>query len=534
MRSEHGLRLILTILAIALVGGEQQAAGECPALDFTNLAINTPVTGQYAGVTFSVQEMPTSCGASYGRIVQPANGTASPIKAVCVDGGATPSADCEFHPQWLRLVFDDIVHDVSFSVGPGNTEDFQDYTIRAYSTTSGTSGLILTQTVTDAGDGVFRVVNISSTSNIRRVEIEGRNGAFAMGIECIDDLQFALDTTPPTAEIDAPAYEGCVCASVQVRGLACDDDDTYASDRLEYRAADAAPDEPWVLIGEASSPVCTSGLLYNWNTSGVPGGRYFLKLTVVNECGLESTDVTVAYVDRVFDTLEMREPDEGDIVGGKVCIDGTAWDFRCFDSYSVMYKPTIGGTWQSAGASGVTSTVINDPLANWNTSPGTVPDGSYLLGLSAADVCDIAAVVTHTVIVDNTPPIALITSLADCPAVEESVSISGTASDTNLASWSLHYAGNGSQGWTLITSSSSSVVNGLLAEWDTSTLEPCTYVLRLRVADRAVVNCDDPHVVDYYAAVNVGLCGDFDTDNDGDVDLIDYSAFLNEFTGPLP
>ena len=59
-------------------------------------------------------------------------------------------------------------------------------------------------------------------------------------------------------------------------------------------------------------------------------------------------------------------------------------------------------------------------------------------------------------------------------------------------------------------------------------------MLRLRVIDRAAVSCDDPHVTEYYAAVNVGMCGGFDTDSDGDVDLVDYSAFLNDFTGPLP
>ncbi len=517
-----------------LIAGPMRATAECPAIDFENLSAGTAITTQYAGVTFSVQEMPVSCGASYGRIEAATSGTSSPSRAVCVDGGSTPSAACEFHPQWLRLVFDDIVHDVRFSVGPGNAEDFQDYTIRAYSTTSGTTGLILTRTVTDAGDGVFHAVSISSTQNIRRIEIEGRNGANAAGIECIDDLQFAVDSTPPTAEIDLPAYEACTCTSVQVRGIACDEDGEYASDRLEYRAADAGPDDPWILAGEASVPVCTSGTLYNWNASALPAGRYYLKLTVVNECGMESSDVTVAYVDRTLDTLEMRSPEEGRIVGGKVCIDGTAWDFRCFDSYSVLYRPAVGGAWQSAGAVDVPSTVINDPLATWNTSPTTVPDGGYLLAASAADDCGNTAVVSHAITVDNTLPTAAITSLGDCPAVEGLVSIEGTAHDANLASWTLHYTSHGSQSWTLIAGGQSSVLGAQLGQWDTTQLEPCTYILRLRVTDRALVNCDDPHVVDYYAAVNVGLCGDFDVDNDGDVDLVDYSGFLGEFTGPLP
>jgi hypothetical protein len=53
------------------------------------------------------------------------------------------------------------------------------------------------------------------------------------------------------------------------------------------------------------------------------------------------------------------------------------------------------------------------------------------------------------------------------------------------------------------------------------------------VTDQAAVNCDDPHQSEYLVSVEVGNCKfDFDADNDGDVDLRDYDAFLDEFTGP--
>jgi hypothetical protein len=62
-------------------------------------------------------------------------------------------------------------------------------------------------------------------------------------------------------------------------------------------------------------------------------------LTATNACGLESNDVIVVYVDKRFDTVSLRSLQDGDIVGGNnVCIDGTVWDYRCFDAYGVEHR----------------------------------------------------------------------------------------------------------------------------------------------------------------------------------------------------
>jgi len=260
-------RLLAATAGIAFAGSV--ARGQCPVLSFSDLPANTAVTTQYDGVTFSVQEMPGSCGASYGRIVLPAQGTASPIKAVCVDGGTTPNPPCEFHPQWLRMVFDNPIHRIEFTVGPGNAGSFQDYTIRAYTTSSGGGGLVSTTAVTDAGNGVFRTVSLTFASNVRRVEIEGINGLESMGIECIDDLAFRFDDTRPTADITSPvgspaSREICACDTVPVRGVVCDEDGAYEHDQLEYRRSG---EEAWQFAGSASVAVCEENMLYNWNTS---------------------------------------------------------------------------------------------------------------------------------------------------------------------------------------------------------------------------------------------------------------------------
>ncbi len=120
------------VLVIVLAGA-RPAAAECPNVDFDDFPLNTAVTAQYPGVTFSVQGLPPSCGVSFGRIQAPVQGTSSAPTALCVDGGSTPTPDCQFHPQWLRMVFDNPVHDVRFSVGPGGNGS-QDYEVRVYTT----------------------------------------------------------------------------------------------------------------------------------------------------------------------------------------------------------------------------------------------------------------------------------------------------------------------------------------------------------------------------------------------------------------
>ena len=55
-------------------------------------------------------------------------------------------------------------------------------------------------------------------------------------------------------------------------------------------------------------------------------------------------------------------------------------------------------------------------------------------------------------------------------------------------------------------------------------------------SDQAAINCNNAihHHSEYLVSVNVGLCEGFDADGDGDVDLNDFRAFQEAFTGPLP
>lgn len=57
--------------------------------------------------------------------------------------------------------------------------------------------------------------------------------------------------------------EQCLCGTVTITGIACDDDGDYDRDRLEVRRVHPDPDDAWQLAREyANSPVCSAAPLY--------------------------------------------------------------------------------------------------------------------------------------------------------------------------------------------------------------------------------------------------------------------------------
>ncbi len=372
-----------------------------------------------------------------------------------------------------------------------------------------------------------------------RIALSGAIGSVSLGgqelwiddIECTPDV-CADDKMPPVAKLDEPRPLACVCEPVEIFGTATDDN--FVQYLLEYRAV---TDPAWTTIATSMTPV-VADLLGVWSTTGLTQGRYLIRLTVQDACGFTETAVNLVWLGTVFDNLTVREPDPGEVIGGNVCVDGTVWDSFCFDSYVVDYQVAGGSTWSPVDPAQpvYTSTVINDPMAHWNTIGSGIPDGAYTLRVVGSDDCGNMAREFIEVVVDNTPPVAVINDPTPCSYVEGIVTVVGTAADANLASWVLQYTGGDESGWVTINSSAGPVSNGVLGEWDTSELRPCAYTLRLVVWDTATLNCNHTsrHRSEYAVSVNVGACGDFDTDDDGDVDLFDYFWFKDAYTGPLP
>jgi hypothetical protein len=354
--------------------------------------------------------------------------------------------------------------------------------------------------------------------------------------------QCELDTTPPIAVISTPlswpAPSGVTCDSTMIYGSAHDPDGTFDRYTVEYLPVNGST---WIPIYSSPNPVVNGNLLGGgtWNTGGLSQGWYFLRLSASNVCGRSSSVVAWLFVDKQYDNASIRSPANGAVLGGSVCVDGTVWDenARGADSYTVRYAPLPAGTpFNPVDPAHLTyaGTVLNDPLASWNTRAG-IPDGNYRLRLDATDQCGRASTPqTRDVVIDNTAPIAVITAPTSCSYVQGQVDILGTASDAHLDGWALYYTGGDAHAWVTIASGTTQVINGLLGRWNTAGLRPCAYTLRLVVTDKSVLDCNGAlrNQSEYLVSVNVGAHGDFDADNDGDVDLLDFRLFEEAFTGP--
>lgn len=338
-----------------------------------------------------------------------------------------------------------------------------------------------------------------------------------------------IDTTPPTVSITSPSPESCVCPGmVDIRGLACDleSDLTYT---VRVRRSGDAGGTGWTLINSSTTEQCSPGTLATWNTAGALNGEYIILVEAINQVGLTASAAIEVRLDTAANPAVIRTPETDTIIGGTICLDGSVGG-SCFSNYTVDYRPTTGGPFLPVDTSTpvYTRAVTNDPFANWNTR--TVPDGNYEVRVRVTDVCGRAANTTNVYTVDNTAPIAEITSITPCQWISGLVDIKGEIFDENIGNWVLEYTGGTSRGWTRIATGTGNVRAGdTIAIWDTTTLNRCAYTVRLRAVDKARVGCVAPsgNTTTDMVSVNVGC--EVDLNGDGVLDIFDFLDFSNKF-----
>ncbi|MFO0839892.1 MAG: proprotein convertase P-domain-containing protein [Phycisphaerae bacterium] len=326
----------------------------------------------------------------------------------------------------------------------------------------------------------------------------------------------------PFAEITAPAPFSCACNPTQIIGSANDPNGTYVGYSLEYASNPAGP---WTLIASSFASV-TNGVLGTWNTTGL-SGYYFVRLTVINSLNLSSQFVTVLRPDANFGSAVITYPANNAIVGGSVCVKGTATD-DCFDNYRVEYKAAGALSFTVLATS--TSAVINDTLATLNSS--LLPDGDYDIRLTGVTTCGLVASQQVRVTIDNTAPVATISSPTNCQTRSGVVPIVGTVSDAHLSGWVVQYTGGSVNGWVTIASGSAPLA-GTLANWNTVGLPRCDYTVRVIASDLASVNCDrGSNSTEFDTSIQVGCPGDIT--RDGVVDSSDLGVLLSAWLSTCP
>jgi len=363
------------------------------------------------------------------------------------------------------------------------------------------------------------------------------------------NLTTVIGGPAPTVRIispgDAGTAAGCVCGTpVVVTGVADVPGGIFDRLRLEYRSSTGSA---WTLITEDEIAVPDpGGVVGSWSTAGLAEGLYLLRLTAWSASGLSSTDETLVFVSKNYNTLNFTVAGgftttgsviSASVIGSRACIDGFANDDWCTpNTYTVDYSPTGAAPWFPVDPTTpvYSGDRLNESLAVWST--GGVVDGNYTLRVVGENDCGEQRSATRTVKVDNTNPVATIQTPVNCDHFDPEgvIQIRGTASDANLSAWSLYYTGGTSTTWEFIASGTGNVVNGVLANWNTAGLPPCVYTLRLRVADTAVVNCDTGgHVVDRHATLAIGCRADL-AEPYNLLDLADINAFVSSFLAGCP
>lgn len=341
-----------------------------------------------------------------------------------------------------------------------------------------------------------------------------------------------VDNTPPVVAITAPTSLGPTCNPATIVGTASD---TGGLESFTV-AYSANVNGPWTQIATSTTPV-NAGTLAVWNTAAIPQGWYYLRLTAENTSGLSSVVTSVVFVDKQFDTIDLRSPAVDQILGGSVCFDGTVNDSTggSLAQYLIQYAPFPANAPFNAvdpASSPYTTAIVNDGLGSWNTrtGPAAVADGPYTVRILATDICGNSRTVTRRVVIDNTRPVAEIAQPARCRNVSGIVPVIGTVADANLSGWTLQYTGGSASSWVTIASGSGPVNNALLGNWNTTGLAPCAYTLRLIASDAAAVNCGSTtNQTEFTVSVNVGCPADFNRSGAATVqDVFDFlAAYFN-------
>ena len=234
--------------------------------------------------------------------------------------------------------------------------------------------------------------------------------------------------------------------------------------------------------GKNDGGVLQANGTYTYQLSSVSGGQSatpavgFAIIDTTLQAGFTGLSVSQAYFspngDGVQDTVALT---------GTATPGGATWTVNVRNSLNAIVRtytgsaPTLSVIWDGKNGSGTIQ-----------------PDGSYTFEAIATYGTSSATSTLGTTL-DNTLPTATLTAPTPTQVISNvyqngltSFGVTGTASDTNITSWTLDYgAGSAPTTWATIGTGTTSVTNGPLGTWTTVALANGTYTVRLRVWDRA-------------------------------------------------
>lgn len=290
-----------------------------------------------------------------------------------------------------------------------------------------------------------------------------------------------VDTVAPVAIISSPSENDTLSGTVTITGTATDDNFGWNS---------------YLYYGQGTSPVIwewiqnlwqevTDDMLGEWDTTMLSNGDFVIRLELTDNAGNKTTtDVPVKVYNLIIsNAFAMPNPFSPNNDGNKdttiitANITGSAdWTITIKDSSNTLVKTLTG-----------TGSAISRAWDGKDETSTVVPDGNYTYYINAVDPETGATSnqVAGFLEIDNTPPIAEITSPASGEEVGGTIDIIGTVDDLYFGWQSYLYYGEGTapSEWVEIQNLWGTVINDTLASWDTTQVTNGAYILRLDLTD---------------------------------------------------
>lgn len=285
-----------------------------------------------------------------------------------------------------------------------------------------------------------------------------------------------IDTLSPEVVMSKPA-EGVTRSAGSIIGSV---QDLHLE---EYQLELSSPGTQWVELATGHESVARAVL---GEFPDIEDGVHSLRIMARDQAANQSEYRLELVVDNAAPIIEITAPEDGSVVGqvgGQFDITGTVED-----EHLRLYGLSIGvGTNPSTWTNRAEGTELPAGGLVVPFDPAAYADGSYSIRLQAEDLADHVTEKRIRLVVDNTLPVAALSTPLANSYVTESTTIVGTATDSNLLQYRLDIAPGqdlNTDLWSELGLGDASVLGAELLPFDS--LPPDgPYLLRLEVTDAA-------------------------------------------------
>ncbi|HIE28263.1 TPA: hypothetical protein EYP66_13340, partial [Candidatus Poribacteria bacterium] len=359
--------------------------------------------------------------------------------------------------------------------------DFKEYKIEAgpyfthHSSQPVEDGILASWDTKDLDDGKY---------TIRLSAKDAQNGEYDTEHTSSYQVPVIVDNTEPKVEIIIPKAGDAYVGKIEIAAT-LEDTHLYSYTLKYAQTLGTAEAQKQIHFDHFSG----GELKYTWDSSNVYG-----KTTLVLEAQDKAGNIGVAEVtldlknDTARPITRIIQPQAGQIISGEIDVIGTA-DDSTLSEFTLEYAAeTHPNDYTLIKRSNFP--IKNDILSAWNTVD--IPDGDYILRLTAEDDNRYTNETAISIKIDNTPPIAEIDLPGDGTTLSSGnrTVISGTARDANFERYILEYSQRPVEQWRLISDSDEPVDGNILGSWNTSGFDG-EYLLRLTVWDKAGLESND-------------------------------------------